>query len=181
MPFAWTPIEDALWEWVKVATDLPDESIRWADQNGPRGIPPFVELRISGVNTIGIDSTQALTDMSRPAGQEVELRTWGTRQVTVSLQSFSRSVTGDESAMSMMSDIQAAANSTAVSELLGSAGITVFDLGSISNISGLLDTDFESRAALELRIYAEQSWSDFVGYIERVELVDRADNETMDL
>lgn len=170
MPANWTAIEDAIRAWVKTGSGLADAKVIWADQTGARPAGPFVTIRIGDLLALGaVDEVEELTDLGRPAGQEVEQRVVGLREFPVSVQAFGPAVAGAGTAREYLSKVQTALALPSVRDALEAAGVSSFDQGVVRTVNELVGTKYEGRAILECRFYLLESVSEFSGYIETVE------------
>lgn len=165
----WNAIEDAVQAWVRAAGGLSEAQVIWADQSGVMPDRPFVAVRLGDLAPVGMDATQTLVDLTRPAGTEVELRSRGTREMTVNVQAFTEPTMGGASARAILTAVQLGLNNPDTSGALNDAGLSAFDTGRVTNISALAGTDWEGRANLDVRFYVVLTSSAFVGFIDRVE------------
>jgi hypothetical protein len=167
---SWPDVLDGLRVWVRSATGLGDGNVIWADQNGPRPTSSFASLRIGPLVSIGpVDEVVDLYDAGRDAGQEIELRVQGVRRFTVSVQVFTPGTLDATSAHALLTRAQLALALPSIRDALADAGVTVFSLGTVQNLSALKDVKFEGRALLEIGCYTLLSVSEFTTYIETVE------------
>ncbi len=162
----WATIEDALRVWVKAGSGLGDAKVIWLDQTGARPAAPFIELKLGDIVPLGgVDPVETATDLMRPAGTEIELKVAGVRAFTVSLQAYTATVTGAATARALLSLVQTALSLPSVRAALDAAGVTPFDEGEVHNLTGLLGTKFEGRAALDVQFYVRETLSEFTGFI----------------
>jgi hypothetical protein len=164
----WTAIENALQAWVATASAIPSSRVIWAHQRGAQPTIDFIVLSFTSVDPLGIDPLECLTDLTRPAGQEIELRAGGQRSMVLSLQAFTQSVTGASSARALLSRVQAALGLPSIVASLDAAGVSAYDTGQVQAIPEILQTTFVGRAALEVRFYGREAASEFTGYIDTV-------------
>lgn len=170
----WNAIENALRTWVRSATGLGDAAVIFADQTGQRPAAPFVTIKLGTIIPLGaFDETRTIYDADADPGEEVELRVSGQREFSVSLQAFSTVVTSPTSdtlpARALLGKCQTALQLPTVKAAFDTAGVSCFDVGSVLNLSALVGTLFEGRAALDCRFYATDTASEFVGFIDEVE------------
>ncbi len=166
--------EDAIWAWVQAATGLPEGSVVWADQNDAQRARPFVTLRIGDHLQVGaVDAVQSYTDLTRPAGQEVELRVEALRDFAVTVQAFTSQTHGTPSARTLLQRVQTALGLPSVREALRAAELVPYDAGSVINLSALDVADFEGRASLGVRFYTADTASEYVGYMAQATITDQ--------
>lgn len=165
----WCRIEDALRTWVKAASAYPDARVIWADQTGTRPAGDIITLKISDISMVGLmDEVTENTDLSRPAGKEIEMRADGIREFTVTLQAFTSAVTCVSAGTAILGRCQTALGLSSVRSALSAAGCSPFDVGPVQNVTALNHALFEGRAMLRVRFYTRESLSDYVGYIATV-------------
>jgi hypothetical protein len=162
----WSAIEAALAKWAGDASGL---TAIWANQNA--GQPPgdYVLLSMDGPLPVGRDGVRYVTDLERPAGQEVESRVVGERECHLLVQAFTEATLGGTAANRVIARLQLALTLPSVVELLAAAGISVFDIGPIQNLPGLLEADIQGRASMRVRFYFRDSVSEFGPFIGSVE------------
>lgn len=169
-PLNWAAAEDAIRNWVKTGSGLTDPFVYFANQQGkqPSG-GPFIVIRLEGASPLGAyDGVEFLTDLTRAAGSEIELRTYAPREFVVTLTAFAGSVvtaTGKETSKDLLNRVRNAIGRESVIASLNAASLACYDIGDVVNISGLLEMKFESRATLEARFYTSDSDSEFTGYV----------------
>jgi hypothetical protein len=171
-PISWTGVEDTIRNWVKTASGLSDAAVYFANQLGPQyKLGPFIAIRLEGATALGAyDSVEFLQDLTRPAGTEIELRTYAPREFVVELTSFAGAVvtqTGREVSKDLLNRVRNAIGLESTTATFNAAGLACFDIGSVRNVAGLLETGYEGRALLDLRFYCGDSLSEFTGYISQ--------------
>lgn len=164
-------IEDALHAWVMTATGLAGDHVIWLNQDVPRPLDPYCTLKMESQDLDGaFDQIEDFTDLTRPAGQEVELRVTGWRELFVQVEAFSHTVSGDGTAKDMLDNVQTKLAFPSIRQLLNVAGLgPAFDRGTIRNVPQLLGTSrFESRAIVTIGFWYALVMSDYTTYIETV-------------
>lgn len=158
----WPKIEDALHAWLKGATGV---TCIWAEQSGPQPKPPYCTLRIDGPRRLGgADELRQEAD-----GHDVRQLAAGQRELTVQCQAFTAGMNGQATARELLTKAQARLSLPAVQEQLADVGLSVIDEGNVQNVSTVLETKWQGRAALDVRIGCADSAEDRVGSIESVE------------
>lgn len=167
---SWEDTENAIRQWVKLASGLDDQHVIWSDQSGPRPTAGHITISIGDTTQVGaVDELQALTDLGRPAGQEIELQVTGLRVMGISIQAFTPKVTGFDCARALLSRVQTGAMLPSIRAVLDSVDVSVFDSGTVRSIPALLGTKFEGRGVLDCRAYVVEQISEFTTFIEKVE------------
>jgi hypothetical protein len=170
-----TDIAEALRQWVLGSTDLPDSAVIFAEQNGPRPVAPFAEVRVGDILPVGaVDAYEAVYDASADEGEEMVETSRGLREVPATVRVFTNSAIGASSAAAILSGVQTALGLPGTRDALHAAGVTCFDRGTIQRIPSVLDTKWEGRATLTVRFYAEETAVSSTGYIAGVELTDQS-------
>lgn len=169
----WTTVENALRAWVKAGSSLDDGHVYWDDQTGPRpsdsATAPFITLHLGDVLPVGgLDELADITDadLNQNPGAEIELRVVGTRQFHLTVQAFTPNIVNGSTARALLSKVQTALRLESVRDALATAGVTPFDVGQVLNITALVGTKFEGRAALTVGFYALETVSERTTYIE---------------
>lgn len=174
----WGAVQDAIRAWVKTASGLADGAVIWSHQDGPRPSRPFMTVRLTAITATGDDWVESLYDGDRPAGQEIEKRVTGTREITVSVQAYTGSSTGSSTATALLTKVQIALALPSIRAALNDAGIGVLSRGSVTDLSAVLEDKFEGRAALEARFTTTDDISEYIGYIETVEVTETTTSTT---
>ncbi len=175
MPCDWRAIENALSSWVRTASGLDTAHVYFGDQNGPQpATGVFITIRLGDIVPLGAyDSIDfSNQNLGAPNGTEIELRTFAPRSFTVSLQCFS-AVTVTPGAVpatgkDILGKVQNALGLESVRYALNAAGLVPYDIGTVQNVSALLETAFEGRANLDVLFYTTDDISEFVGYINQL-------------
>lgn len=184
MSIAWETLQTAVKTWVLAGSGYASGRVFWSHQNGgkPINVDSITMRMVGPLRALGAcDEVQTLTDLGRPAGQEIEHRVIGRRELTLSLQAFTTTTVGSSRAVSTLSKVQAALSLPSVREALRAAGLFPFDAGAVVDLTALRDADFEGRAELSVRFYCSEEVSEFLGYIATVELEDYTGNATIDI
>lgn len=163
--------DNALQTWVVRASGLAADKVLWDVQNMPRPLDDFITLRQGDQSTLGaFDQIVELQDLTRPAGQEIELRVEGWREFTLTVQAFTHATEGDTCAREVLTRVQTYLGLPSIRELLGTVNLgPSFERGVVQNLPQLLGTSrFESRAVVSINFYRLVTASDYVGYVAEV-------------
>jgi hypothetical protein len=173
MAIAWTTVENALQTWLRLGSGLAGSKVIFGRQDGPKPARSFLTLRLGGIRPLGLDDSEELVVEGTPvAGAEIEVRAGGLREFSVTVEARTVTTLGTGAARAILSQVQAALALPSVMDALSDAGCSCFDAGQVLEVSTVLDAAHEGRALLECRFYANEYVSEFVGYIEHVQLVD---------
>lgn len=165
----WAGVENVLRAWVLQGSGLAAGQVYFAHQNGKVPAGTCIAIALGDPRVVGQDSAISITDLSRTAGTEIEFRTAGVREFPVMLQAFTSETAGNSTARAVLSRVQAALALPTVRDALNAAGISVFDAGMVKVLNAVDTARFEGRAVLDVRCYANESVSEFTGYIASVE------------
>lgn len=156
----WNAAKDALYEWASSASGV---SVIWARQSAPPPATPYVTLAlVGGPIAIGHDAQRRV---HLPDGEELaDLRVdWlGAREMTLSVNVYG----GD--ALAIASTLQSSLSLETVRDALAAAGMSVIRAGDIRDLTALLETTFESRAQMDVRLRFTTTTSELTTFIETV-------------
>jgi len=153
-------IENALRTWL--VTELAIEVIM-AEQAAPRPATPYATISLGNPRTVGLDDAGALTDPGAPAYASRAMR--GDRIITTSIQVFGAG------AMDYIRAASNALNKEATKDALSAAGVAPVDIGTLTDLTELLETEFEDRAGLEVEFVFADEYTDTVPLVEHVTAV----------
>lgn len=168
---SWDDVGNALVAGVKAAANLPDSRVIWKQQNYNAPPHSYITLAMPSILEKGQDWIEENTDITRPRGQEVEIRVKGIREVPLELELFTDEgvAGGGHSAIVKMVDLTARFKLPSVREIFSAQGISLFDVGKINWIPDVPGTTFRGRAVCTIRMYLPlPSVAEYVGFIERV-------------
>jgi hypothetical protein len=163
-------IEDAVWQWVVTTSGYPVERVIWAEQNGERPDGDIITLHMGPLVPVGLDALEESVDLSRPAGEEVELKVVGVRSFSVTLQAYTHATTGSTSGRAVLGVVQTRTSLPSVRGALALAGVSLYDMGTVQVVPEIVGADFEGRAVLEVQAYCGDTASEFTTYIETTEI-----------
>lgn len=153
---------------VNTVTDPSNVTVIFANQNAPRPAKPYGTILIMSVIRVGQNDEQRETD------NYGEMALVGQRQMTVSLNIYG------EGAIDYMETLQQSLSKFSVLQnYFGSAPISILNKSTIQNLTYLLETDFESRAQMDITIGYAVDYTDDVGLIEHVEVVGTVNDEEL--
>lgn len=168
MAISWGAFQTAVRTWVQGSAGLGANKIIWANQNGNRIERPFVTLRFGDLVPIGATDEKRRTWVGTPGAELLETVV-GQRILTLTVQAFTQQTVGSDTARAILSKVQTALRLTTVRDALNNAGLAPFDIGTVQEISTVLDGDFEGRALMAVRFHVAETVSETLTYIEKVE------------
>ena len=161
--------ENVLHDWLAAKTGL---KVILGDQGGPRpGGAGYATLKVTEGQTLGQPAEVRRGDNPAPSGNggdEVEFDAILRGEVLAQVQVFTTATTGNSSARALLSAARAALELPSQRAAFRAAGLALIDRGTIQDVTALLETRFEGRAALQVRFHAVQKVSEFTGYIATV-------------
>lgn len=147
-------------------TGLPGRRIVWSYEGRVRPQVPFILLREYG------DQKAAGRSVSRTDKPGV-LSVRAPYECTLTVQYFG---SGAEEPVDVLSDIVHWLECPSVVDRFFAAGMAVYDVGNVNDISTVLDSlAYEKRAAVDLSIRYDRTIEDDVGYIESVDIKENLD------
>lgn len=164
-------IENALQAWVTGATGIPGDRVVWAEQNGPRPARPFATLRLGNVISPGLTDEERCTVVEGGApGADLRIETVAQQEIVITVETFTAATTGNGSALALLTRAKNALSKNSQIEAFDAAGIAVVDRGTVQNLTALLDTEFEGRASLDVRIRFVDGAEDLTTWIATAEV-----------
>lgn len=174
---AWATLEDAVRTWVVNATALGADRVYFSEQDLPVSeIAPRISIRLGDLVQIGQDGFHTSYDPLQPAGQEIEVKAAGMRELVVDLQAFAPTTVGaGVTARSLLALAQAALSLPSVRTLLNDAGLGLLEQGTVQRVPQPRQAMWEDRATLSVRFCVAQSVSERIGYIDTAVLTSNVD------
>lgn len=163
----WASVENAIRQWVITATGI--SRVYWADQTQVRPATadfPFFTLRRDFGRTAGVDENRTRNNPSPVAGSEILFETFAHPDFTVTLQGFSKEVSGNSSAGALVAKCARSLALEIQLDAFAADGIALIDVGPVQNLTALLDLRFEGRAALNVRFRTTDGASQTATYIQ---------------
>lgn len=155
-------VKTALRKWVELAlvgTAAEGHAVL-SRQGGPRPARPYAMVGIDSVQMRGRDEKR---DIDAAGERDVV----GPRVVTATVQVFGANALG------LAEGLRATLTLDAVRALLRSEGVSFLAAEAVQDITIALETDFEERAAFEVRVAYASSQTESVGWIAHVEVAGR--------
>jgi hypothetical protein len=166
-------LETAVRAAVVTASGLDPSRVYFADQ--PALVPETatrIAVRVGEALPLGTDGLEHDFDATRPAGQEVEYRTFGMREVTIELQAFGPVEPPSSSfpARDVLARVLDGLVLPSVRDMLNAAGVGVLRESAVRRIPGVRGPMYEDRALLELVVLVRASAVERTGYIASAEV-----------
>lgn len=171
---AWSTFENAIHTWLRVATAIPAERILWARQNAarPDGDGAWISISRTDVSSGGRDwVTHRLRPAPVTAGQEITYVVNGTRTVTLSIQCYGGTATGDGSPEALLDRARLMLSLPSRRAAFQAANVGVGEIRGPRVLDGLrTPVVIEPRAILEMDCHLAAEVTETGTYIETVEV-----------
>lgn len=141
----------------------------WMNQNSPRPAKPYISLFLSGIQRAGEDSYSLVDALTG------NMTVTGNREFDLSVNIYG---TG---ANALLCDLVDNIHKISVLEALRVYGIALVDVGTVNDLSEVLDSRFEERAVVDLRMRVGSSVSEVVDRIETVAITHKIIDEGLDV
>lgn len=166
----WDQIAAAIQAQLTTASGLSSGSVIWKYQNAGAPALPYMALALGGIIEIGQGFVSESTNLARPAGQEIELKVGGQREVTLAVEVFtSPTVPTGTAAMAIADKARTALRAPTIRAALRAVGFVPFDPGPVQYAPDVADVGFRGRATCSIRCsMPAQNVVEYVGYIARV-------------
>ena len=178
-------VEQAVRAWVLTSVtpapfSIPAAQVYFADQQGaPSMTTPRVSIGVKGTRQHAQDGTVKNFDAARPAGQELEYITHGSRLITIAVETFAPNTVGTAvTAWDLAAACQAWIANRPVRAALNTAGLGVLQVGDVMRLPRVVSGRHEDRCLLEVVMHAIQSVSSRAGYFDKVRVEADVDGET---
>lgn len=174
MSITWPIILDAMHAAIIAASKLPDGQVIWKGQNVGAPEESYVAMSLGPVLEVGQDGEVDKTDLSRPAGEEVELEMLGSREVALQLEVFTAATVptvGAEDALTIAERVRTRLRLSSIRRPLAEATVSPFGIGQVQHLPAIEAAGFRGRALLDVRCYLSVPLDDakeYTGYIARV-------------
>jgi hypothetical protein len=173
-------VDNAIHDWIVAAlpTVAAAQAI-WADQNTPQPTYPYVTLKrpgFAGAETF--DETRTTYDGTADAGEEIELEeiellTTGPREFTLTVTAHVDDTAGayddaNASATALLSAAQSSLGKRSVLDALSVAGIAIIERLPVLDTSAVVNGEWNSQAAMEIRMRVTSNVTEQTGYIAKL-------------
>lgn len=170
MALNWTTIESALQAWLSSATATP---VVWEHANAPDPATPFATLLVARVAPGAGERADSATNLSNPAGQEVEETAVVPLELSVTARAYAAPTSGAGTARELLVNALGALFFPSRREALRVAGLVVSFVGDVVDETAQVGSTWQSRAAMDVRFRCVDTAVARTGYIEKVGLVDQ--------
>lgn len=165
--FTWPNVQDALYDAVKAA--MPNCNVIWAYSANPASMPakPFAVLNLTTRDVQqGLKGRDESGNTSTPGTQFYAHH----RRHTVSVNVYSNTTWGADHAAALLANLSRELRKDSRQLALRQAGCKVWPVGTVADLTTMLDTRGESRAQCDLTVATLDSSTEAVGWIQTVDL-----------
>ena len=164
MPINYNTVKTNLYTWAVSVVPIGMPVIFW-EPNAPRPLIPYITLFLNSILAVNQDWTANEADVLG----EVEMK--GDRQFTLSIQAY-----GGTDPLTVLENIRSSLQKVSVLDTLRTNGIVFYESLNISDISDLIDSQYEKRASMDILFAIGQVYSDTTGYFDNIEIQEQIYN-----
>jgi len=169
---SWPAVRDAFVAAIATASGLDAQHVVWAYQRATQPTGPYISLSLSVLSNPGQDGIVATTDLTRPAGQEIQLAVIGFREATLDLEIFSDvvvSANGSADPIEIGENVRAALALPTLRETAAVAGISFLGDSPVQYLPEIVAVDFRGRATLDIQCFVPAAAAvEYTGYVASV-------------
>jgi hypothetical protein len=172
----WEAVENAIAAAVLAASSFSPGKVIWENQTAQRPALPYVSLFRDNDERLSWSTEQIVSDNpdghkgdpdANPpvVGTELLIDHKVDSEFHVRVQVFTAETRGNNAAHSVLSKIRNYFDTDAARRTLDAVGVATIERGSVMNISALVETRFEGRAALDIRFRTADGGQEINTYI----------------
>lgn len=154
-------VKNALYFWATSVIPAGMPVIFW-NPNGPRPKVPYVSLFLSSITALNQDYSSPNADVNG------DIYMKGDRQFTLQIQAYGN--TGIVDPLTILENMRSSLQKQTVLDTLRANAIVFYQSLTINDISDLVDSQFESRAQMDVLMAIGQTYSDSPGYFDTIEV-----------
>lgn len=159
-------LEDALQAWAKAASGV--EAV-WVRQK-LKSTPPYLSLLLQGPKTLsGTPERWHTYDAQAPAGQEITHAYRDNEEWVLQVQAYTPKTVGDDEASALLKKLKDSLKLDGTVATLRASGISVIEVGDIQNVSVVIETEWQGRAAVALRLHTADVSTETSTFVETVD------------
>ena len=153
-------IEDALYNWVNGVVNPLGATVLFADQDFPRVGTPFVTIKIGTQRSLAL-----MDEHSTPVGVTGVSTITGERTMEATIEAYG------SGAFDLMYAIEASLSKDEIrNSLYYTGGLAVWNTEGVLNLTEMIDTNYEPRFAMDIKIGYKHIDTEVVSWIETVEI-----------
>lgn len=173
----WDAISNAIQAQVVAASGLAANRVIWHTQgrDRPDGATSFITLEIVGaIESMGSVTPQQTTDDNPDStgddGFEIILKSEEPINFQVRINYYMGKKFGKRAAWARLSTVCRFLNAESTADELLSSGVAIVDTGTVQNLTTAFETEFESRAVVDLSFATVDGFEEATTYIETAEI-----------
>lgn len=174
LPLDQRAFKDLIHDWISDVVRDYNVRVVWREQDAPQPELPYIGLKIiAGPTGVSEAWGQLETVELTRAGKEIETTTYVQAEISVSCQAYVARKEATESeidALAVVSACRASLSLESVRQKLASAKVGFLRSEPLTDLSVLEETSTVSRANMDFVFGVMLTYSEFVTYIQRVEL-----------
>lgn len=157
MPLNFDSVKSSLYQWAALVVPV-GMPVIYYQPNAPRPKIPYVSLYLTSIVAVNQDFTSSHADLSG----DVYMK--GDRNFTLQIQAY-----GNDP-LTVLENMRISLQKQSILDTLRANGIAFYQSLTISDISSLVDSQFEKRAQMDVLFGIGQTYSDQTGYFEDIEI-----------
>lgn len=157
MSLSFAQVQLAIYNWIKVElkNQVPEDRIYWQEQGGGRPPSPALSMRVlAGPFQYGDD------DIVAKEGEAGAFEVTGQRKLQVSLNAYG------SDAFAIMGQLQQSTQKPTTQQRVSKLGVAFLEYSEVRNVTVPLETQFETRAQMDVEIGYVAAIDDDIGAIE---------------
>ena len=169
MPLAWSAIENVLHAWFSKAIN---GTVIWSNQSGTQPATPYGMLKLTGPR----QSSPLPEIASIPTDDDVSIDETVIihGEITVSCQVFAAPTTGPGTARELLENARLALHLPSQRATFSRVGLALVAAGDTRDLTALIETDWQSRAAMDVRFNVVDVASERIETIAEVNITGSA-------
>ena len=187
--FDWATAEQGLARIVATAGGFSAGKVIWEGQTATRPALPYVSLSRSNEECLSFTAEQVVSanphghggdEHATPPviGTELLIDYYVDTEFHLRVQVFTAEVIGNNAAPAVLSRLHNYFDTDAALQALEAIGLVCVERASVVNLTGLVETKFEGRASLDIRMRTGDGGQEAVTYIGSVELTPKINGVT---
>lgn len=163
MPLDFNVVKTNLYSWASavVPNGMP---IIFYEPNAPRPVVPYVSLYMTSIITVNQDYSSPESDLLG----FIDMK--GDRQFTLQIQCYG------SDPLTVLENMRISLQKQTILDTLRENGIVFYQSISITDISALIDSEYEKRAQMDVLLGIGQTYSDNPGYFDTIEIEEEIHN-----
>lgn len=166
-------IENSIQLIIRTASGLSGDKVYWYGLGNNRPLAPFLVLQTPEDVRIGtVENTVTNNPVPAP-GEEIILTSRTTAEINLDVQAFTKlkvSTAGEKAANAILRELRQALESETLAALFESTRLVLVSVGPVNALPRVLETQFEGRATLSLKLRISDEFTEKTTFIESAEV-----------